>query len=83
MEVSIFVTGSGRGGFPCEYSLSEALSPEAASQVAAAGLDYVAASSKGLHFDLEGISFGASYPAADAQGGRPGLRVLCDLPKTF
>lgn len=40
VEVSIFVTGSGRGGFPCEYALSEALSPEAASQVAAAGLDY-------------------------------------------
>lgn len=40
VEVSIFVTGSGRGGFPCEYALSEALSPEAAKSVAAAGLDY-------------------------------------------
>jgi len=40
VEVSIFVTGSGRGGFPCEFALSEALSPEAATQVAAAGLDY-------------------------------------------
>lgn len=40
VEVSIFVTGSGRGGFPCEYALSEALSPKAGNQVAAAGLDY-------------------------------------------
>jgi len=40
VEVSIFVTGSGRGGFPCEYALSEALSPKAAHEVAAAGLDY-------------------------------------------
>lgn len=28
VEVSIFVTGSDRGGFPCEYALSEALSPD-------------------------------------------------------
>lgn len=40
VEVSIFVTGSGRGGFPCEYALSEALAPEAANKVAAAGHDY-------------------------------------------
>jgi SulP family sulfate permease len=40
VEVSIYVTGSDRGGFPCEYALSEALSPEAAHEVAAAGLDY-------------------------------------------
>ena len=40
VEVSIFVTGSGRGGFPCEYALSEALSPKAANHVATAGLDY-------------------------------------------
>jgi SulP family sulfate permease len=40
VEVSIFVTGSGRGGFPCEFALTEALSPEAANQIAAAGLDY-------------------------------------------
>lgn len=27
VEISIFVTGSNRGGFPCEFALSEALSP--------------------------------------------------------
>jgi Predicted signal-transduction protein containing cAMP-binding and CBS domains len=39
VEVSIFVTGSGRGGFPCEYALSEALSPKLTNQEATAGLD--------------------------------------------
>jgi CRP-like cAMP-binding protein len=28
VEISVFVTGSGRGGFPCEYALSEALSSQ-------------------------------------------------------
>jgi sulfate permease, SulP family len=28
VDISIFVTGSGRGGFPCEYALSEALSSQ-------------------------------------------------------
>jgi SulP family sulfate permease len=40
VEVSVFVTGSGRGGFPCEYALSEALCPEAAEQVEDAGIDW-------------------------------------------
>lgn len=29
VEISIFVTGSDRGGFPCEFALSEALAPSA------------------------------------------------------
>jgi sulfate permease, SulP family len=32
IEVSIFVTGSGRGGFPCEFALSQALFPQAQDQ---------------------------------------------------
>ena len=36
----MFVTGSDRGGFPCEYALSAALSPQAAEQVADAGIDW-------------------------------------------
>ncbi len=40
VEVSIFVTGSGRGGFPCEYALSEALAPDAVHKVETVGLDY-------------------------------------------
>lgn len=40
VEVSIFVTGSGRGGFPCEYALTEALCPEAAEQIQGAGIDW-------------------------------------------
>jgi SulP family sulfate permease len=35
IEVSIFVTGSDRGGFPCEFALSQALSP-----VEEAGVDW-------------------------------------------
>lgn len=40
VEMSIFVTGSGRGGFPCEYALTEALCPEAAEQIEDAGIDW-------------------------------------------
>mmetsp|Transcript_40051 Transcript_40051/g.96643 ORF Transcript_40051/g.96643 Transcript_40051/m.96643 type:complete len:1036 (-) Transcript_40051:38-3145(-) len=40
VEVSIFVTGSGRGGFPCEYALTEALCPEAAEHIQGAGIDW-------------------------------------------
>jgi CRP-like cAMP-binding protein len=40
VEVSIFVTGSDRGGFPCEFALSKALCPEAAEQVEDAGIDW-------------------------------------------
>ena len=32
VEVSMFVTGSGRGGFPCEFALSEALAPPEATE---------------------------------------------------
>ena len=39
VEVSIFVTGSDRGGFPCEYALSHALSSEPES-VKEAGVDW-------------------------------------------
>jgi len=38
VELSIFCTGSDRGGFPCEFALSEALSPPPGS-VASANLD--------------------------------------------
>jgi SulP family sulfate permease len=40
VEISIFVTGSDRGGFPCEYALSKALSPEAVEQGVEAGIDW-------------------------------------------
>ncbi|KAL3942613.1 MAG: hypothetical protein SGBAC_003214 [Bacillariaceae sp.] len=40
VEVSIFVTGSGRGGFPCEFALTKALCPEAAEQIQDAGIDW-------------------------------------------
>lgn len=40
VEVSIFVTGSDRDGFPCEFDLSEAISPKAAEQVDDAGIDW-------------------------------------------
>ena len=32
VEVSMFVTGSDRGGFPCEYALSEELAPQEAAE---------------------------------------------------
>lgn len=42
VEVSIFVTGSDRGGFPCEFALSQALSPDVRpSHAAAAASDRV------------------------------------------
>jgi len=37
VEISIFVTGSDRGGFPCEYALSEALSANEAGGKSARG----------------------------------------------
>lgn len=40
VEISIFVTGSGRGGFPCEYALTKALSSEAVEHVNDAGSDW-------------------------------------------
>ena len=51
VEVSIFVTGSDRGGFPCEYALSQALCPEAAQQVEDAGIDWNDMSERGNEND--------------------------------
>jgi SulP family sulfate permease len=40
VEVSMFVTGSDRGGFPCEYALSQALNSEGTEHVQEAGVDW-------------------------------------------
>ena len=40
IEVSIFVTGSGRGGFPCEFALSQALYPKTTEEEEDAELDW-------------------------------------------
>ena len=40
VELSIFVTGSDRGGFPCEFALSEALTPADAVALKQAAVDW-------------------------------------------
>jgi SulP family sulfate permease len=40
VDLSIFVTGSDRGGFPCEFALSEALSPAAAESIQQAAVHW-------------------------------------------